>query len=196
VRRLSTDFGTLHRVNRLVSFPSLFVLLPLAFASCKEGGSTQPSGSTETALEAREGHVAPELEFTLQTGARQRLSALQGKFVVLYFYPQDQTRGCTIQAQGMRDSFSQFTAKGAVVIGVSTQDAASHRAFIEAEALPFDLAVDEQGELARAFGVEVSDGRAARDTVLIDPKGVVRRIWRGVSPNDHAALVLAEISKG
>jgi thioredoxin-dependent peroxiredoxin len=167
----------------------------LCTVACKSGSDTSPATSAQ-ATSAVEGALAPDLEFTIQTGERQRLSALRGKYVVLYFYPQDQTRGCTIQARGIRDSIDEFTSKGAVVIGVSTQDAASHTAFVAAEQLPFDLAVDEQGELARAFGVEISAGRAERDTVLIDPKGVVRKIWRGVSPSEHVALVLEEIGKG
>lgn len=167
----------------------------LAALACQSGSSSQPAqeGATSSSAAAAEGAPAPDVEFTIQTGERQRLSALRGKSVVLYFYPQDQTRGCTIEAQGIRDSHDAFTAAGAVVIGVSTQDAASHTAFIQAEGLPFDLAVDANGELARAFGVAVSGGRAARDTVLIDAQGVVRKIWRGVSPKDHAQMVLAEL---
>lgn len=167
----------------------------LSAVGCKSGSDTSPAISAQ-ATTAVEGAAAPDIEFTIQTGERQRLSALRGKYVVLYFYPEDQTRGCTIQAQGIRDSIDEFTRKGAVVIGVSTQDAASHTAFVAAEQLPFNLAVDEQGELARAFGVEISLGRAARDTVLIDPKGIVRKIWRGVSPAEHAELVLAAMESG
>jgi peroxiredoxin Q/BCP len=134
------------------------------------------------------------LALATQTGARLDLSSLRGQRVALFFYPQDRTKGCAIEARGMRDAFESFRRAGVVVLGVSTQDAESHRQFIAEEALPFDLVVDTSGEVARAFGVEVNGGRAARDTVLIDERGLVRQIWRGVSPSDHAERVLAEIA--
>lgn len=175
------------------------LLLASLLAACESSGSSASSREGQkaesVASPVREGQPAPNVELLLQSGQRVPLESLRGKHVVLFFYPEDQTKGCTMEARGVRDAHADFAREGAVVFGVSTQDAASHRAFIDAESLPFDLVVDTDGKVASSFGVEITQGRAARDTVLIDATGVVRKIWRGVSPAEHAELVLAELEK-
>lgn len=173
----------------------LSLLLALS-AGCERQSAPEPS--TESTLEAPsqigEGDTVPDLELVTQSGATVALRSLRGKRILLYFYPEDRTRGCTLQARGIRDAYASFERANLTVLGVSTQDAESHREFIEQEQLPFDLVVDADGALARTFGVDVTAGRAARDTVLIDEHGKVQKLWRGVSPNDHAERVLAEVA--
>jgi peroxiredoxin Q/BCP len=169
-------------------------------AGCQEsskpagGSSPTPTPTTEStpaaAAELKEGDMAPDVEIELQSGNSMKLSALRGKPVALFFYPKDETPGCTVEAQGIRDMWADLSAASVAVIGVSTQDADSHKRFIEKEKLPFDLAVDTDGSLAKAFGVPLKNGYAARQTFLIGADGKVKKIWRQVTPNGHAAEIL------
>lgn len=145
-------------------------------------------GST-TAL--KEGDNAPAIELTLQDGKKVKLASLKGKSVALYFYPMDDTPGCTVEAQGIRDEWSAFEKAGIQVFGVSMQDAASHQAFIAKHKLPFPLVVDS-GSVSKAFGVNVADGKfASRNTFLIGTDGKVKKIWLKVDPSKHAKELLA-----
>lgn len=161
--------------------------------------SAAPAASAATAVSAqptegtlKEGDAAPDVDLALQDGRKVKLSSLKGQYVAIYFYPKDQTQGCTVEAQNFRDRFEDLKKAGITVIGVSTQDAASHKAFIEKEKLPFDLAVDEDKALAKAFGVPLrGPGLHARQTFLIGKDGKVKKVWRDVSPKDHADEVLA-----
>lgn len=130
---------------------------------------------------------------TLQNGKKVELSSLQGQPVVVYFYPKDDTRGCTIEAEGIRDAFDLFRYVDLRIFGVSTQDAASHQAFIDKYQLPFDLVVDTKGEVARAFRVPLKEGLAARQTFLIDKYGFIDKVWLNVDPNEHAEALMAAI---
>ena len=142
-------------------------------------------------VELKEGDPAPGIDLPLQDGRTVKLSSFAGKSVAIYFYPKDNTPGCTVEAQGLRDQWAELQKAGVEVIGVSTQDAASHKAFIEQEKLPFPLAIDTEGKIAGAFGVPLRNGMAARHTFLIGKDGKVRKVWRQVSPKDHAAEILA-----
>jgi peroxiredoxin Q/BCP len=137
------------------------------------------------------GAPAPDLTFHLQDGRDLKLSSLRGKLVAVYFYPADATPGCTVEAQGLRDHWADLQAAGVAVIGVSGQDAESHKAFIAKEKLPYDLAVDTDGSVARAFEVPVNGTFAARQTILIGKDGKVAHVWRKVSPSGHAEEILA-----
>lgn len=149
-------------------------------------------GSAATAqVELKEGDPAPAIDLPLQDGRTVKLSSFAGKSVAIYFYPKDNTPGCTVEAQGLRDQWAELQKAGVEVIGVSTQDAASHKAFIEQEKLPFPLAIDTEGKIAGAFGVPLRNGMAARHTFLIGKDGKVRKVWRQVSPKEHAAEILA-----
>jgi peroxiredoxin Q/BCP len=140
----------------------------------------------------KEGDSAPDVEMTLQDGRKVKLTSLQGQLVAIYFYPKDQTTGCTIEAQNFRDRFDDLKKAGITVIGVSAQDAASHKAFIEKEKLPFDLAIDADKSLAKAFGVGlIGPGLHSRQTFLIGKDGKLKKVWRDVKPKDHADEVLA-----
>ena len=141
-----------------------------------------------------EGKPAPDFELTSDAGERVRLSELHGRPVVLYFYPKDDTPGCTAQACGIRDAFAEFRARGAEVLGVSADDEASHQAFKEKYSLPFTLLADTELETGRAYGVVQDDSPFfARSTFVIDAEGNVAKILRRVDPQTHADQVLAAL---
>jgi peroxiredoxin Q/BCP len=158
----------------------------------------KPAAATTTATadpgsttQLKEGDDAPKVTFTLQDGKTVALDSLKGKQVAVYFYPKDDTPGCTVEAQGIRDQWEAFEKAGIQVFGVSMQDAASHSAFIEKHKLPFDLVVDPDQSVPKAFGVPVQDGQyAARHTFLIGADGKIKKVWREVNPKEHAKEVL------
>ena len=132
------------------------------------------------------------------TGEKVRLQDFAGKHVVLYFYPKDDTPGCTTQACGVRDHWPAFQDVDAVVFGVSTDSLESHRAFIDKHGLPFPLLSDEDGEIVRDYGVWVEKNFAGkvsmgteRSTFVIDEQGRIEAIFRRVKPDEHAEQVLA-----
>lgn len=124
-----------------------------------------------------------------QFGRTHRLGDYRGQPIVVYFYPKDDTPGCTIEGKEFRDLHEQFHALECAVIGVSTDSSASHRAFADKHGLPFTLLADEQGELARAFGV-LNGKRAERATFVLDRDGRVARSFLDVIPRSHAQRVL------
>lgn len=138
------------------------------------------------------GDPAPDVTFTLQDGSTVALSSLKGKQVLVYFYPKDETPGCTAQAEGLRDDWPEVQAAGLQVFGVSTQDAESHKAFIEKHSLPFPLVVDTGGKIATAFKVPLMrDEFAARQSFLIGADGRIKQVWLDVDPDAHAGDVIA-----
>jgi len=158
------------------------------------GAATVASTSAAATAPLPAGAAAPAVTFQLHTGEQMSLASLRGKPVVVYFYPKDDTPGCTVEAQEIRDLHSQLQQSGAVVIGVSTDARESHRAFAEKHALPFLLASDETGDLARAFGVPLKNGRVTRVSFVIGPDGRIKRSFPAVTPKGHAAELLAAIS--
>ena len=125
------------------------------------------------------GDLAPDFTLPDQTGAPVRLHDLVGrKNVVLYFYPKDETPGCTIEARAFRDSYEQFSAKDAQVVGVSSDSVRSHRRFAQRYDLPFLLLSDRDGAVRRLYGVEKTLGLLpGRVTYVIDQTGVVRHVY-------------------
>jgi thioredoxin-dependent peroxiredoxin len=144
-----------------------------------------------------EGQIAPDFELPSETGEPVSLASLRGRSVVLYFYPKDDTPGCTAQASGLRDSYDAFRERGAVVLGVSPDDENSHQRFKAKYRLPFTLLADPEHEVAERYGVWVEKnayGRKSmgirRSTFVIDPDGRVAKALYGVKPEGHADLVL------
>jgi thioredoxin-dependent peroxiredoxin len=135
--------------------------------------------------------IAPATEMVLrdQNGAARKLADFRGHCVVVYFYPKDDTPGCTVEGKEFRELFDQFHAFDAVIVGVSTDSAERHRSFAEKHAFQFILLADEGGEMARAFGV-LRDGFAARSTFVLDHDLRVRRAFHDVTPRGHAQQVL------
>jgi peroxiredoxin Q/BCP len=151
-------------------------------------------------LKLKEGDPAPQFSMAAPGGRRVALSDFSGKNVILYFYPKDDTPGCTKEACGFRDAYTDFEAKGAVVLGVSTDPVKAHEKFAAKNKLPFLLLADENREIVNAYGVwgeKTFMGRkyqgTFRVTFLIGPDGRIRKIWPGVKPEEHAAEVLASI---
>lgn len=146
------------------------------------------------------GDFAPDFEFTDQNGTSHRLSDYRGKKVVLYFYPKDNTPGCTKEACSFRDSFEDYKKHGIVVLGVSKDSEASHTRFIEKFSLPFTLLADTQTAVCQAYGVwglKKSMGREYyginRMTFVIDEEGKILKIYEKVKPEDHAKEILRDI---
>jgi peroxiredoxin Q/BCP len=147
-----------------------------------------------------EGQPAPDFELASDGGGRVRLSELRGRPVVLFFYPKDDTPGCTAQACELRDKYSEFRERGAVVLGVSPDDEASHTRFKSKYSLPFTLLADPDHEVADEYGVwGERDYRGkkymgiTRSTFVIDPEGRVAKALYGVKPQGHAEKVLAAL---
>ena len=143
-----------------------------------------------------EGEQAPEFTLESDEGKQVSLKSLRGAPVVLYFYPKDDTSGCTTEACEFRDLFPRFEAGGAVVLGVSPDDVKSHVKFKKKYGLPFTLLADTEKEAAQAYGVwkeKSMYGRkymgVERTTFLIDAKGRVARVFEKVKPAGHAAEV-------
>ena len=154
----------------------------------------------EIELKLKEGDVAPAFTVATNGGGRISLADFKGKNVVLYFYPRDDTPGCTKEACAFRDHFAGFRKKGAVVLGVSIDPVKSHDKFVEKFKLPFTLLADEDKKIVQAYGVwgeKSFMGRkymgVARVTFLIGPDGRIKKIWPTVKPEEHAEEVLAEL---
>jgi peroxiredoxin Q/BCP len=139
------------------------------------------------------GAPAPQFKTQAHDGQQVDLAKLKGKYVVLYFYPKDDTPGCTKQACDIRDNWTKLQKAGVWVFGVSTQDNTSHKAFAEKYKLPFPLLPDDKGEIAAKYKVPVVDGKARRITYLIGKDGKVKHVWPKVTPVGHSAEILAQI---
>lgn len=153
-------------------------------------------------MAVEEGRKAPDFTMPTDGGGTISLSELRGRKVVLYFYPRDDTSGCTKEACGFRDALPDFFGTDAVVIGVSRDSVKSHDKFKDKHNLNFTLASDEDGSVCEAYGVWVEKSMYGkkfmgieRSTFLIDEEGVLRKIWRKVKVNGHVDAVLEEAQK-
>jgi thioredoxin-dependent peroxiredoxin len=139
------------------------------------------------------GTPAPDFTTVAHDGQKVELSKLKGKWVVLYFYPKDDTTGCTKEACDFRDNWSTLQKRGVAVFGVSTQDNGSHKAFAAKYNLPFPLLPDDKGEIAGKYKVPLMGGLARRITYLIGKDGKIAHVWPAVNPVGHAGEILAQI---
>jgi peroxiredoxin Q/BCP len=140
------------------------------------------------------GQAAPAFKLQDQAGKWHTLADYKGKWVALYFYPKDDTPGCTTQACGFRDNIFAFNKEGAVILGVSLDDVASHKEFAEKHSLPFSLLADTDKAVSKKYGVLGYAGMAAkRETFLIDPQGKVAKHYASVDPKGNSVEVLADI---
>lgn len=151
-------------------------------------------------LKLKEGDLAPAFTAPTNGGQTVSLTEFKGRPVILYFYPRDDTPGCTKEACAFRDVFADFTKKGAVVLGVSADSVKSHDKFIKKFKLPFTLLADEDKRIVEAYGVwgeKSFMGRRYqgihRVTFLIGGDGRIQKIWPKVKPEEHAAEVLAAL---
>ena len=156
--------------------------------------------ATLAQLKLKEGDKAPSFLAAATTGSTISLESLKGKHVILFFYPKDNTSGCTKEACGFRDVYSQLKQLGVEVLGISTDSLSSHEKFRQKYQLPFPLLVDESHQIVQAYGVwgeKKFMGRkyqgTHRVTFWIGPDGRIRRIWATVKPDLHAQEVLAAL---
>jgi peroxiredoxin Q/BCP len=151
-------------------------------------------------IKLKEGDPAPGFTAKTQGDGSVSLADFKGKQVILYFYPRDNTPGCTKEACAFRDSHARIKRKGAVVLGVSKDSVTSHDKFVEKFELPFTLLADEEARIAKAYGVwgeKKFMGRTFmgmhRVTFLIDAQGRIKKVWPQVKPDAHAEEVLAAL---
>src|SRR6202158_4605519 len=174
-------------MRRLLMLLSMFALLiPAAFLWAADEAATGP----------QDGQAAPDFKLQDQKGEWHTLAQYHGKWVVLYFYPKDDTPGCTTQACEFRDNIFAFNKLGAVILGISVDDVASHKLFAEEHSLPFTLLADSTKETAKSYGVLRSAlglmEIASRETFIIDPEGRVAKHYASVDPKGHSLMVLAD----
>ncbi|HVZ75508.1 MAG TPA: redoxin domain-containing protein [Polyangia bacterium] len=169
---------------------SSIALLALVVSACGHA-PPPPAASPDDLIPV--GAPAPDFIARAHDGTNVHLSDLRGHDVVLYFYPKDDTTGCTKEACSFRDSWERLQAAGVVVLGVSTQDSVSHTAFATKYKLPFPLLPDPQGEIAGKYHVPLANGLARRVTYLIDKEGRVAHVWPRVNPEGHAGEIFAAL---
>jgi thioredoxin-dependent peroxiredoxin len=138
------------------------------------------------------GTIAPSFTTTDDEGKTVSLSDFKGKVVILYFYPKDDTPGCTKEAQSFRDNYQQYQGKDMVVLGVSMDDQASHKMFKEKYGLPFQLLVDSNGAITKAYDVD-GGGYSKRVTYIIDGEGKIAYVDDKVKTDTHAQDILAAV---
>ena len=153
------------------------------------------------ARELEPGAPAPDIALPDQDGEMRTLAELRGKWVLVYFYPRDDTPGCTVEACGLRDSAARYSKHGIAVLGISADSSKSHRKFADKFRLPFALLADEGKSVIRAYG---SWGRKKfmgrefdgilRQSFLVDPRGKIAKVYAKVKPDAHAAEVLADVA--
>ena len=169
--------------------------------SLAAGSSTNPRAPTGRAAMISDGDAEPSFDLPSDNGSHFRLGNLRGRKVVLFFYPKDDTAGCTTEVCEFRDTSQRFDAAGALVLGVSPDPFAAHEKFKKKHNLNFPLLSDEDHAVAEAYGVwkeKSMYGRTfwgiERSTFLIDEMGVLVRAWRRVRPKGHAAEVAAALT--
>jgi peroxiredoxin Q/BCP len=170
-------------------------------APTKQAATKQAAPTPAEPAWPREGSVAPDFTALAHDGSTVRLSAFKGRPVVLYFYPKDDTPGCTVEACGFRDAHARFGRHKAVVLGVSPDSPRSHVRFREKHALPFTLLADENHAVAEKYGAwraKSMYGRSfmgiARSTFVIDGTGRIARAFTTVKPQGHEQEVLAAVA--
>jgi peroxiredoxin Q/BCP len=183
-----TKFLRLHPLRRFAAFASVLAVgLSLAGVAPVAAADGTP----------QVGDAAPAFKLQDQAGKWHSLSDYKGKWVALYFYPKDDTPGCTTQACSFRDNVFAFNKEGAVILGVSVDDVESHKAFAEKHGLPFTLLADSDKAVSKRYGVlKTYMGvmeMARRDTFIIDPAGRVAKHYESVDPDNHSAVVLADL---
>jgi peroxiredoxin Q/BCP len=150
----------------------------------------------QAVAELKTGDAAPDFHLMDQSGQTHSLAQYRGQWLVLYFYPKNDTPGCTKEACEFRDDYTQLTDMGVVLLGVSTDNLQSHQAFAQKYSLPFPLLSDVDGEVAKHFGSLFQLGPiklAKRHSFIIDPEGRIAHIYRDVTPKTHSDEVINQL---
>jgi peroxiredoxin Q/BCP len=140
------------------------------------------------------GQKASEVTLPSQDGSDVSLKDFLGKWVVLYFYPKDNTPGCTIEAHNFQRDLAKYDEKNAVILGVSVDSSQSHQDFCAKQSLTFKLLADTGKKVVAEYGSLRESGVAARNTFLIDPAGKIAKVWTDVKPSEHSEEVLATLA--
>ncbi len=147
----------------------------------------------------QKGDLPPAFTLPDQDGTMHSLESYKGKWVLLYFYPKDDTPGCTTEACNFRDAFAEYKEKGIEVVGISTDPVKSHKAFAEKYHLPFTLLSDAEKTMVQDYGVWVTKSMYGKEymgiertTFLLDPEGVIRAVYEKVKPEEHSKEILAD----
>ncbi|HEY1423248.1 MAG TPA: peroxiredoxin [Candidatus Acidoferrum sp.] len=162
------------------------VLLLVGKYTLLRGGSNPPAV----------GSPAPDFTLSSQEGKPVTLSSLRGQWVVLYFYPKDFTSGCTVEAHNFQRDLAEYQKRNAIILGVSVQDAETHKQFCTKEGLNFKLLADTSKEVSKSYDSITNLGIAklsSRHTFLIDPAGIVRKVWLDVNVQKHSQEVLTAL---
>ena len=173
-------------MNLFYVFAALVLLLIAGGYSLLRGGSNPPAI----------GSPAPDFTLFSQEGQPVTLSSLRGQWVVLYFYPKDFTPGCTVEAHNFQRDLAEYQKRNAVILGVSVQDAETHKQFCAKEGLNFKLLADTKKEVSKSYDSIMNLGIAklsSRHTFLVDPTGVVRKVWLDVNVQKHSQEVLSSL---
>jgi thioredoxin-dependent peroxiredoxin len=168
----------------------LSAIVGLATLTLMQGADTQ----TQPAA----GAAAPDFSLATSDGSQISLKNYKGKWVVLYFYPKDFTSGCTIEAKNFQRDLDQYTKTGAVVLGVSVDNAQSHKEFCAKEGLNFKLLADPDGKISAQYGSTMQyqgATMAARNTFLINPEGKIAKVYTSVKPAEHSEQVLKDLAE-
>ena len=143
----------------------------------------------------KEGQQAPAVALPSQDGGMVDLKSFKGKWVVLYFYPKDMTQGCTIEAHNFQQDLPKYDKLNAAIVGVSVDNADSHKQICTKESLTFKLLADTDKKVVDEYGSLSPNGVASRNTFLIDPTGKIVQVWTKVSPMKHSEEVLAALAE-
>ena len=171
---------------------ALLVLIPtLVLSAMSAVAADQPQPPAA-------GNPAPAFTLPNQEGAQVSLDQFKGKWIVLYFYPKDFTSGCTVEAHNFQRDIDKYAQKNAVILGVSVDDVNSHKSFCAKEGLNFKLLADSSHAVVQKYGsIMEYNGMtlAARNTFLIDPTGMIRKVYLKVDPQGHSTEVLADLQQ-
>jgi len=152
----------------------------------------------DTPTQPAAGTAAPDFSLATSDGSQVSLKDYKGKWVVLYFYPKDFTSGCTIEAKNFQRDLGQYTKTGAVILGVSVDNARSHKEFCAKEGLNFKLLADPDGKVSAQYGSTMEyqgATMAARNTFLINPEGKIAKVYTSVKPAEHSDQVLKDLAE-
>lgn len=178
-------------MKRLFSIRFWLVICLALFLACSTVSEAWAMGGKQPPLN----EPAPEFVLPTNTGeGKISLNDYRGQWVVLYFYPQDFTSGCTIEARRFQQDLPEYKARNAQILGVSVDDVDSHAEFCDSEGLRFPLLADTNGNVSKAYGSWLG-AASLRHTYLIDPQGILREIYLGVRPSIHSQEVLARLDE-
>jgi peroxiredoxin Q/BCP len=188
-----------HEVPSYVSAPIRETKMKKSLLSAIVGLATLAlMQGADTPTQPAAGTAAPDFSLATSDGSQISLKDYKGKWVVLYFYPKDFTSGCTIEAKNFQRDLDQYTKTGAVVLGVSVDNAQSHKEFCAKEGLNFKLLADPDGKVSAQYGSTMQyqgATMAARNTFLINPEGKIAKVYTSVKPAEHSEQVLKDLAE-